>query len=63
MATDMSRLQRSLRQQGFEISRSGKGRLKAKKNGRTVVMSGASRVHARGWQNTLAELRRAGWIG
>jgi len=63
MGNDMTRLIKALREQGFVVTRTGKGHwLVRNANGDFVTTLAGTPSEYRGWKNAIAKLRRAGFI-
>lgn len=63
MGNDMTRLLQALEDQGFVVTRTGKGHwLVRNGNGDFVTTLAGTPSEYRGWQNALSRLKRAGLI-
>lgn len=63
MGNDMTRLIKALREQGFVVTRTGRGHwLVRNADGDFVTTLAGTPSEHRGWKNALATLRRAGFI-
>ncbi len=60
---DLKTLLRALDDQGFSVRRSGKGHLLVQRGGRTVATLAGTPSDWRSHRNSLAALRRAGFVG
>jgi hypothetical protein len=63
MGNDMTRVLKALKDQGFVVTRTGKGHwLVRNGNGDFVTTLAGTPSEFRGWKNALAALKRAGLI-
>lgn len=63
MGDDMTRLLRALKDQGFVVTRTGRGHwLVRNAEGEFVTTLAGTPSEYRGWKNALAALRRAGLV-
>lgn len=59
---DVRDLIKELHRQGFETSRTSKGHIRVRKDGVTVSVFAGTPSDWRSWRNSIADLRRAGFI-
>ncbi|MEU9083369.1 hypothetical protein [Streptomyces sp. NPDC048357] len=62
MHKDIKKLIKELVRQGFNVGTTAKNHPRVTLNGRFIVTLASTPSDKRGWQNAIAELRRAGFV-